>query len=284
MKEEEFRALQPPSAYRGDELSMLETPKAFLKHMVWKFGSPRLRQLLRRSYLSRLVLTNRGSHEPEFAAMRLLLAAGDCIADVGANVGIYTKEFSSLAGQTGLVYSFEPVRDTYDILENVVRRLPLRNVRTFRAALGEKHSQREIIIPDNGDFTGYYWAHFASPGEGGGREIVDVLTLDELANSGVVPRLQFIKCDVEGSELEVFCGARELLRQQKPGLLVEVSRESSEKVFSLFRELGYCAFTYSAVLQATESYREGEFSNYFFFHPASPMWPRLAPLRSGASA
>jgi FkbM family methyltransferase len=209
--------------------------------------------------------------------MRTILRPGDHVADVGANVGIYTKEFSTLVGKNGAVYSFEPVADTFEILKYVATKLPFPNVNTFHAGLGDQRGQREIVIPEMEDLSGYYWAHFASPEDRGTRETVEVRTLDELWKSGTVPQLQFIKCDVEGSELEVFKGAREVLASQKPGLLVEVSKDSSKDVFSFLQSLGYGGFTYATALNPTEHYRDGEFSNYFFFHPSSSVWTRLTP-------
>jgi hypothetical protein len=102
-----------------------------------------------------------------------------------------------------------------------------------------------------------------------------VRTLDELCRNGVVRALDFIKCDVEGSELEVLQGASELLNAARPGLLLEVSKEASEGVFALLSSFGYEGFVYPGKLEKTRNYRDKEFSNYLFFHPASRMWQRL---------
>ena len=208
-----------------------------------------------------------GYREPEMDVLTSLVHAGFSVADVGANVGAYTVQLSILAGASGRVYAFEPILENYEILESVIRKARLSNVSTFRAALGSKPSQCEMVVPNLGGFTGYYWAHFAQAGDSGRHQTVDVLALDDLWKKNTIPRLDFIKCDVEGSELEVIRGALELIRSQLPGWLLEVSRETSDELFRILKDLGYRAFVYDKRLVETDQYRDKEFSNYFFLHP-----------------
>jgi FkbM family methyltransferase len=193
-----------------------------------------------------------------------LVRSGDYVADVGANVGVYTKELSLAVGPTGKVYSFEPVSENYDILTAFAKKRRLDNVHPFRAALGLHLSEGEIVIPDMKGFTGFYWAHLSRAGEKGRRQPVKVLTLDDLFKRRVVARLDFIKCDVEGGELEVLRGGLALLAACRPAWLIEVSRDTSGEVFRLFHELGYQAHVYSDQLTRVDAYRDKEFSNYFF--------------------
>jgi FkbM family methyltransferase len=170
-------------------------------------------------------------------------------------------------GSTGQVFSFEPIVDTFEILQAVISKAHLSNVRSFNAALGSQPAEHEMVIPDLGGFTGYYWAHFAQSGDAGRREKVKVLTLDELWKANTIKRLNFIKCDVEGGELEVIRGGLELIGSQLPGWLLEVSRETSDELFRIFKGFGYQSFVYDKQLIKTEGYRDKEFSNYFFLHP-----------------
>jgi hypothetical protein len=89
----------------------------------------------------------------------------------------------------------------------------------------------------------------------------------ELFRRQIVTRLDFIKCDVEGGELEVIRGAQQLLKSERPGWLMEVSRSTSKEVLQAFHDLGYRAFVFNGRLTETVNYRDKEFSNYFFFTP-----------------
>jgi len=252
--------------------------KEFLKDLVLKTCSRRLQKRLRVFYLTKQVVQHRNFHEAVMEILESIVQKGDSVADIGANIGAYTRELSSLVGPNGFVYAFEPMTENYEILEAVIRKARLSNVSSFRAALGCQLGRSTMVIPDTGGFTGYYLAHFAQSGESGRQETVEVLTLEELWKSKTIQCLHFIKCDVEESELEVIRGGHELIQSQLPGWLLEVSRKTSDEVFYLLRGLGYRAFVYNKRLTPTEGYRDKEFSNYFFFHPNSKIWNRVLPL------
>lgn len=256
----------------------MKSSNDFLKASIRRFCTPGLQSKLRHFYVSRQILKNRTFHEPEMNLLKSFVFRGDCVADVGANVGAYTVELSHLVGSNGNVYSFEPISENYDILQTVVRKGGLSNVRSFHAALGSAAGQCEMVIPDSAAFIGFYLAHLAEPEDSGRRMTVEVRTLDDFWRTKAITDLDFIKCDVEGTELEVIRGGLELIESQRPGWLLEVSRETSGELFGLLRTLGYQAFVYADNLIRTESYRDKEFSNYFFFHSRSKIWSRVLPL------
>lgn len=70
---------------------------------------------------------------PVFAAV---LGPGDCCYDVGANIGVYTLWAAGLVGSSGQVHAFEPVPDTMAVLEAMVRRNGLSQVRLESCAVG----------------------------------------------------------------------------------------------------------------------------------------------------
>lgn len=246
-----------------------------IKDLISRWTSPRFQHALRRFYLAREVARGQPSQERESAVLGSLVGRGDMVADVGANVGVYTVQLSCLVGVEGRVYAFEPLAENHAILEKVVRRARLSNVRLFHAALGPRRARREMAIPELPRFRGYYRAHFAGVAEAGRRRTVDVVTLDDLRMEGVIPRLDFAKCDVEGGELEVIQGGLQVIRSDRPAWLMEVSRATSDEVFRVLAGFGYRAFVYDGTLVPTERYQDGRFSNYFFLHPESRSGPRV---------
>ena len=261
----------------------MELINRFLKKLIRATCSPALQQRIRRFYLSRRVIQGKSHREPEMCLLQHLIRPGDVILDIGANVGAYTVEFASLTGPHGRVYSFEPVSATYDILTEVIHKGNLANVSSFHAALGAEAGHADILIPELGAFTGYYLAHLAGQDESGTdrsqrRERVELFTLDGLWKSGIIERADFIKCDVEGSELDVLRGGRQFIDSQAPGCLVEVSRGTSKAVFDLLKDLEYRSFVFEGKLIETSGYRDKEFSNYYFFRDHSPMAERVRKL------
>ncbi len=253
----------------------MSTVKELVKELILKSCSADMQQRLRRTHAVYQIRHNRHFQEPEMALIKSLVSRGDVVADIGANVGVYTNELSLAVGAQGKVLSFEPVSDNYDILQTLVVKAGLHNVSAYRIAIGSTPAECEIVIPEMSGFTGYYWAHIARPEDGGRREIVKVTTLDELHKDNIFDRLNFIKCDVEGAELDVIVGGLEMIRSQLPGWLIEVSKDRSRDVFALLRDLGYRAFVLDRKLIETNEYRDREFSNYFFLHPRSTAWKRI---------
>ena len=247
------------------------TAKKILKHAVLAICGPRATRALRRVYTVHQILHDRDPRESEMVLIPHFVRTGSAVADIGANVGVYTKALSAAVGSTGTVFSFEPLRENYDILTTLLRKGRMDNVVPIRAALGSSSTEAEMVIPEMDGFLGLYWAHLARPGDRGRRETVQILTLDDLLKRKIVTPLQFIKCDVECAELQVIRGGLDLIRAFHPAWLIEVSRETSNEVFKLFSELGYRSWVFSGRLIPVDGYRDGEFSNYVFTHRQSPI-------------
>jgi len=252
--------------------------KKIIKGLMRNTLSPRLQREVRHFYLSKQVVHGRGFREEEMRVLKFFIGVGDTAADIGANIGVYTKEMSSLVGEKGRVLSFEPIPENFEILQTVIRKSHLDNVSLWTNALGAKKGKRQMIIPELGGFTGYYWAHFLNREEVGQGMTVEVLTLDDLWKQGDLPGLDFIKCDVEGSEWEVIQGGLCLIRSQLPAWLIEVNRKTSGQVFKCLLDLGYRSFIFNERLCRVDGYRDKEYSNYFFVHPDSKIWNRMSPL------
>ena len=82
-----------------------------------------------------------------------------------------------------------------------------------------------MMIPDRN----FYQARLSEQGLE-----VKLVRLDDLFQSGI----SFVKCDVEGHELEVIEGAKELIRACRPAWLIEVSHREIE---GIMRSYGYQA-------------------------------------------
>ncbi len=159
-----------------------------------------------------------GQRDPEVMTfLRGWIRPGFVVCDIGANVGTYTVPLARLVGPSGRVVAFEPNRTTCACLSQNVRQNRLGNVRIVRAAAGDRASHARLIVtPDNLGET-----HLASPDDGSARgERVEVTTLDAEVSKLRLPRVDFIKIDVEGFELTALRGAVQTLRAN-PRLVVQ---------------------------------------------------------------
>ncbi len=67
---------------------------------------------------------------------------------------------------------------------------------------------------------------------------MSAVSLDDYTLSQPSP--DFLKCDVEGAEVEVFRGAERLLKEKRPGIICEMhSEENHQILLEEFSGLGY---------------------------------------------
>jgi FkbM family methyltransferase len=203
---------------------------------------------LRRRHYERKLRRARLTDEPDLAAIALLTKPGDTVLDIGANFGLFTRFLSESVGKDGRVFSFEPTSDMFGVLENNRARLRLENTSVFRTALSNRCGVSEMAIPIREDGSlNHYEASLVDTTGGDGKTLavrVETRTLDDFCDDLGVEKIDFIKCDVEGHEIEVLEGARRTLAHHRPAMLMEVNEPldaggHGSRVLELVRSLGY---------------------------------------------
>ena len=133
-----------------------------------------------------------------------VLRPGDCVWDVGANVGYYTRLFSERITDRGMVCAFEPSPVNFARLSGAC--IGLGNVRMLQVGLGRENGR--LFFQQGADELG---ATSRVIGNAPGGEAVDIRTGRSLINDGDAPTPDAIKIDVEGYEYEVLDGLGEYL-------------------------------------------------------------------------
>ena len=172
----------------------------------------------------------------------------DCLStffDVGANVGEWTNFVLALK-PAAEVFSFEPTDDSFNKLSQNVKSA---NVHLIKAALGNKNEKVEFNI--YGDCS---VMNSVNNRVGVGltvikKQDVQMSRLDNFCLEKNINNIDFLKIDVEGNELRVLEGSREMLRNNKinviqfeyggtyidAGILLR-------NVFDLFSEFSYTIY------------------------------------------
>lgn len=177
-----------------------------------------------------------------------MLAAGarhfQVIFDVGAHIGYYSLLFAR-RNPEGIVHAFEPSERTFAILEKNLRNYT--NVKLNRVAVAQARGRREFCLSSCSDLSSLVRSV--------GRKVtVDAVSLDGYCRDHSIDRVDLIKCDAEGAELEVIGGAKGLLGSEHPPLwLLENSPVHR-------RELGMTEKTLADSLQGFSSERLNFFS------------------------
>jgi FkbM family methyltransferase len=170
--------------------------------------------------------------EPEVRILSTLIAAGDWVIDIGANIGHYTKRLSEIVGAEGRVIAIEPVPTTFSLLSANAQLFKHMNVTLFNAAVGDKVELVGMAIPhaSNGMFN-YYEAH-CLPASNGDLSVL-TLSIDSL---NINRRVKLVKIDAEGYEALVIAGMQKLITNYHPVLIVETR---NDEVIDSVTSLGY---------------------------------------------
>jgi FkbM family methyltransferase len=165
-----------------------------------------------------------GGYELETTAIcHALLRPGMVAIDVGANVGYFTVLFADIVGPQGRVFSFEPCRSTCTILRHNVAKNGFRHVHIVHAAV--THTTGKIQLFYSTSEERHSIGRSESTTEAA--ETVVAWTLDAYVDQFALSRLDLLKIDVEGADLDVLRGARTLLAKHRPYVIVEASEMSS---------------------------------------------------------
>ena len=186
-------------------------------------------------------------------AYRRLLKPGDTVLDIGANIGAHTMHLARCVSPTGKVIAFEPTAYAYNKLRQNIALNPM--------LAGQ--IQAEQIMLDNSDDTqvkpqlySSWQIHDAAvnnhPKHGG--RLMDttgahIVALDSYIAGHKIGAVSLIKMDVDGHECQVLRGARDLLRRDKPILLMEImpygldeTGASLDELLGILRVYGYSLY------------------------------------------
>ena len=176
--------------------------------------------------------------------LKHFIRPGDHCVDIGAHLGYYTLELSRLVRPGGKVVAVEPIPGFNEVLGRLLQRKKADNVELLQVALGGEGEYVEMGIPRIGNNKQFAYARIKRPGDHYSYlESVKVKNEsgDHLFRD--LPRLDFIKCDVEGLEVQVFSSMMGTLEKHTPVVLAELGDKNDRiKFLEMVRPLGYEAF------------------------------------------
>lgn len=195
----------------------------FSKHPVWITYDGALRfKVDLHDYVQQKVFFE-GYYEPNLVTwLKQALRPTDVFWDVGANVGAITL---IAARKCRLVVAFEPETKARQHLEEHIQANQIGNVVVLPVALSAIDGVAPFTLGPKAN-SGMH----SLCGRAGGASIVEVATAraDSLVAQGIAEIPNVMKVDVEGAELLVFEGARELLRApQLHAIVFEAAGDAS---------------------------------------------------------
>ena len=178
------------------------------------------------------VIYERGVYElGTVSVLQDFLKTGDTFVDVGANIGWLSLVGANQVGEKGNVLAFEPVPSTFDILKSNKEINNFTQITLNQFALGNKE-ENVTIYPEKENRGG---ASILNHQKNEGVKI-DVKRLDNLQ---IDSKIDVIKIDVEGFELDVLKGTAETIKKDKPKLIIEhsIDRNNTAEQFEIYNWL-----------------------------------------------
>ena len=139
------------------------------------------------------------------------------IFDIGANEG-QTAWGLVRYFPTADIYCFEPIKSTMDILQAKYARYP--NLRFAQTALGSASGSMSIPLHHTSVLNTLVANQPATEDLSGATETIEIDTLDAYCARERINRIDVLKIDVQGWEMEVFRGGRSMVEQGNVGFIL----------------------------------------------------------------
>jgi FkbM family methyltransferase len=211
-------------------------------------------QSTKRGFGSAGIFIQRRFYEPLLEFGDKLLNEEDCAIDGGANQGIFTCAFATAVGNKGRVFAFEPNPNAVNCIKKNATLNGFDNITIFDGALSNELGETYLMM--GSEPVGGY---ISSRPEGTDYIKVKTYSIDSLFDAGTLPEIQFIKLDIEGSELSALRGAQSMLQRSRPRICIEaLDGELYRKINNLLISFGYKAYKFD---------NRGNLKNFSRFHP-----------------
>lgn len=163
------------------------------------------------------------------------------IIDAGANIGFHTIHFAKSGKQ---VYAFEPQSVIFNILStNILLNEVTDKVKHYRLGLGNKKTKL-YMEPESKHMQSETVCNFGGRGltkEISNSEEINIIKWDEEFSH--IDKIDFIKMDIQGSEIYALKGMENTLIKSKPWMMLEnYNNEHDKPVLDYLLSLGYTIY------------------------------------------
>lgn len=179
-----------------------------------------------------------GSFESEI--VNIFKKVSGTVVDCGAHIGKYTILASKSVGKNGKVIAIEPHPENYEVLVKNVKLNRCKNTMPLNCAVWNENRKISLSIADNNT------DHSIKITRGESSIDVDASKLDTIFEKMRIKRVDWLKIDVEGAEVETLIGARKSLKAGKiKNIVIElhdpkkVGKVYKKRIASMLKKYGY---------------------------------------------
>ena len=131
----------------------------------------------------------------EYKRKNFEINTDDVVIDVGGHIGLFSLYVSQFC-KSGKIFTFEPVKENFQLLSENVSLNNLSNLKTFNLAVSNSNSSRKLYL--NEDDAGHSMFSESSQSI-----TVNSISLKQIFDDNDITHCDFLKLDCEGSEYEI---------------------------------------------------------------------------------
>lgn len=171
------------------------------------------------------------------------------ILDIGANIGTYTTWMAKLL-PTSKIYSFEAQRLVFQMLCGNLAINNFDNCYTYNMAVGKTNGFITVSEPNyysNEDFGIFSLIEEKIKEKSGNVYNIPLITIDSFVEMYNIDKVDFMKIDVEGMDLDVLQGATNTISKYKPHIFIEHSDNRTSILENIVSYLGIDKYNYTVI-------------------------------------
>ena len=187
-----------------------------------------------------------GTYEKDTVKIfKQVVTTGQVVVDVGAHVGFYSLLAAQLVGREGKVFAFEPQPDVFAILCRNIQENGYESIVTpIMKAVGKQKIKTTLFVSDTDSGAASIYRVEGRPVE------AEMISLDEFFAQIGWPRVDVVKIDAGGDEVDILMGMAGVIRRNpRIKLFIEFDIDNQirvnsgpEKFSQALLELGFRRF------------------------------------------
>ena len=201
-----------------------------------------------------------------------IVQAGDCCLDIGSNMGHYALFMTSLVGNQGKVFAFEPNIDYYQLIQRSI------DYNQYNSYL---ELDQRALWKQSGEVLRFYLSD--NPNNSGTSSLknhglylkedlytqVSTITLSDISQAHGISHYKLVKIDVERAEYEVLYGGKQYLENHQIDYVV-LETEMNSSALQLMNEYNYYSYFIDHIKNIfiqSSRIKDGIFGDYLLVSP-----------------
>lgn len=206
--------------------------------------------------------------EAEVRVLMAILPRDGVVIEVGSNIGLHTVALAKYVPD-GKVICFEPQRVIFQTLCGNLSLNNLTNAYAYQMGVSDVSGEMMIETAEYSQLWNYgafsLDRGFSTENEFKGstqKECIEVISLDEFATKYSLSRVDLLKIDAEGFDVQVLDGAAALIAKFRPFIFIEIQHDNADEIIAKMRSLGYRPFWAMSYRYQENNFKNAPFEDF----------------------